>query len=292
MFLLILHKTNHFYYNLMKKIFLLAMGILMAGSAIAAEPVFEVGDRQVSLNIGVGAMYRKGGEPKSPATFDQHLGMEWGVAKFADKFTLGVGFQVNNSYGGKYEGAIMGSYDYSYYERFQSWKWNSSSKRWQLDRNENVTHTRKGTGICEADITREDVGAEIVASLHYSPMSKLDTYFTIGAGAAYQHYLFSNMHNYQGFSKVNIGPNETEVPKVIKTKSSGYSYDDAAHAKFEGYKDHVAPTISAYIGATYFLKDNIGVGAQIGLISNNLRIGKKAYSPHYSIFTVGATYKF
>ena len=50
----------------------------------------------------------------SKVTFDQHLGMEWGIANFGDRFTIGLGFNINNTYGGTLEGKVAGEYDYTY----------------------------------------------------------------------------------------------------------------------------------------------------------------------------------
>ena len=91
----------------MKRFLILSL-LFVFTMGVSAQGVFGVGDKKVDFTIGVGKVRHTG------ATFDQHVNMEWGVAKIADKFTIGVGFSVNNTYGGKVVGTIAGEYDYTY----------------------------------------------------------------------------------------------------------------------------------------------------------------------------------
>lgn len=137
----------------------------------------------MDLTIGVGTIAYL---DKSRATFDQHFGMEWGVCKIAQKFTLGIGFAVNNSYGGQFEGVASGSYDYTYKHTFRGKMYSYASNSWKTF-NETNDKQRKGTGYADADIAREDINAMFTIAMHFSPMQKLDTYVKVGAVLAACH---------------------------------------------------------------------------------------------------------
>ena len=47
--------------------------------------------------------------------------------------------------------------------------------------------------------------------------------------------------------------------------------------------------MALYVGATYYITDNWGIDAQIGMISSVLQ---KSYTNSFAIFAVGASYKF
>lgn len=99
----------------MNKFFLTFAAIVFGMSGYAqsldSSPVFDKGDRKMDLMIGVGMVDYPG---SSKATFDQHFGMEWGVAKLSNNLTLGLGFDINNMYGASFDGAVIGTYDYTY----------------------------------------------------------------------------------------------------------------------------------------------------------------------------------
>lgn len=241
--------------------------------ATAAAQEFDKGDRRIDLTLGVGVI---GGKGESVTTFDQHFGMEWGIGRIGDKVTVGLGFSINNTYGSLGDTKIVGTYDY-YYDRYV----NSAV----IDYNKSDRLHREGFGTADARMTREDVNAQLTVSFHYSPVSKLDIYAKIGAGAGVMNYLIGNIHNEDGFS----------AKTVDKTVSTGsryvYSYNDLDHVKWQGYDTKVVPAISAYAGLTYYFSQRWGVDAQVGLLSGNLKL-KNSYAATYSVFAVGATYKF
>lgn len=267
------------------KIVLLGLLSVLGTLSGVAQGVFNKGDRKVDLTVGVGAVAYA---DKSRLTFDQHLGMEWAVASVADKMTLGVGFNINNTYGGTFESVVTGTYDYSYTYRTTGKVYSYSKKKWESI-NETKQIRRKGTGSGDADISREDVNAQFVVALHYSPLSRLDTYVKVGAGVGYMNWIVSDIRNEQGLKKVDH--HETSE-NTLYSRTDIYSYNDFDHVKWAGYKSKVVPAMSAYLGATYMLTEKWGVDAQIGLISANIKGNKKGYPNSYGIFALGASYRF
>lgn len=267
------------------KLKLICLGLLSLTGAttVVAQGVFNKGDRKADLTIGVGAVSYA---DKSRATFDQHLGMEWGIASFADRFSLGIGFAVNNSYGGGFDSKVAGTYDYSYTRTsYGRVKRNGS---WEYFNDKKQIH-RSGVGTGDATVSREDVNALFTAAVHYSPIPKLDTYVKAGVGVGYMSWIVSHIHNEQGFKKANV--NETNKNSYYETTDI-FSYNDLDHVKWQGYKSKVVPAMSFYVGATYMLNDRLGVDAQIGLISANLKGNKSGYPNSYGVFAVGASYRF
>ena len=160
---------------------------------------------QNNLTVGVGIVAYP---DNSKVTFDQHLGMEWGIANFGDRFTLGLGFNINNTYGGTFGTEVAGEYDYTYTRTSYGRIYHYSTKKWETF-NDTKEINRKGVGTAEDDIDSK-----------------------------------------------------------------------------------VVPAISVYVGATYMITDRWGVDAQAGLISANLKGSKKGYPNSYSVFAVGASYRF
>lgn len=253
-----------------QKIILFGLVSMVAFSGMA-QGVFKKGDRKVDFTAGIGTVDYP---DKTRVTFDQHLGMEWGIAKIATKMTVGVGFNINNTYGGALDGMVSGSFNYSYNKlsygktySYQENKWKSFSDSKKVN--------REGVGTADADVAREDVNAQAVAAIHFSPISRLDTYLKIGVGVGCMNWVVSNIHNEEGFDKADV--NRTSSSKVHEVTDS-WKYDDLAHVKWEGYKSKVVPSMSAYLGATYMLNEKWGLDGQIGLISTNIK-GKKKVIP-------------
>lgn len=255
----------------MKK--LLLFTALAAACTTAAAQEFDEGDRRIDFSIGIGMIARDG---DSSTTFDQHFGMEWGVGRIGNKVTVGLGFSVNNSYG-PYDGAIAGTYDY-YYTQYYSTGSGSGLNTKQ--------HHRKGSGWADASLTREDINAQFTVSFHYSPMAKLDVYTTVGAGVGVMNICLGKTSNETNFSSSSVNYSNTAGMK------SSYSYNDLDHVVWDGLKSKVVPAISVYAGATYYFNDRWGLEAQVGLLSANIKDKKKGYPNSYSIFSVGASYKF
>ncbi|MBR4118862.1 MAG: hypothetical protein IKK64_02140 [Bacteroidales bacterium] len=262
----------------MKRFLILSL-LFVFTMGVSAQGVFGVGDKKVDLTIGVGKVRHTG------ATFDQHVNMEWGVAKIADKFTIGVGFSVNNTYGGKVVGTIYGEYDYKYTQTHIGRVYNMREDRWV-----NTSETRKirrhDTGSATADIKREDVNAMAIVSFHYSPIKKLDTYARLGLGIGCKTYLFKNIRDEKGFKKAD---EKIEINNNNMHGTTTFKYNDLDHVTWSGYKAKPAAAMALYVGATYYITDNWGVDAQIGMISSVL---KKTYENSFAVFAVGASYKF
>ncbi len=280
-----IEKTNLFVLQMKQKFLLLGLLAVSGALSVAAQGVFNKGDRKADLTIGVGTVAYP---DNSGVTFDQHLGMEWGIASFADKFTLGIGFTVNNSYGGSIESMVAGTYDYTYVRRSYGKTYSYKTNKWESF-NDTKEIRRNGVGTADADVAREDVNALFTAAIHFSPMAKLDTYLKVGAGVGYMSWLVSNLRNESGFKSANV--HDTSSSKVHQTTDS-YSYDDLDHVKWQGFKSKVVPAMSFYLGATYMLTEKWGVDAQIGLISANIKGSKKGYPNSYGIFALGASYRF
>lgn len=239
---------------------------------VAAQE-FNVGDRRLNFSIGVGTIAGDG--DLSTTSFDQHFGMEWGVARIGDKITVGAGFSINNTYGPYGDKTIAGTYDYTYDDHVYGGRY--------------PTHTikrRQGVGTAEAKITREDINALATVSFHYSPMPKLDIYANLGVGVGVMNYIIGDPHNEQGFSARSVNQNNSTGTRYV------YSYNDLDHVKWMDMETKFVPAISVYVGATYYLNDRWGLEAQVGLLSANIKDKDKGYPNSYSVFSVGASYKF
>lgn len=268
----------------MKKLLLLAL-IALANVGIFAQDAFDKGDKKIDLTVGVGMVDYS---DKSRATFDQHLGMEWGIGKMFDKVTIGLGFAVNNIYGATFESRVAGEYDYSYNYSYYGKSYDFSENKW-VKKSDSKKMQREGVGTADADVSREDVNAVITVSFHYTPIPKLDTFLKIGAGVGIENYLFANYRNETGFYSADV--NECKETKYTEF-TTVYKYNDLDHVKWNGYDVKVAPSVVAYIGATYYFTSNFGATAQFGLISSNIKPNDEGYPSSYSLFAIGATYKF
>ena len=94
----------------MKKLITL-FALLAIVLGVNAQNIFEVGDKRIDINLG-GGIINYAEQPKM--TFDQHINLEWIVAKLGKKVSLGVGFALNNIYGGFKETTMTGEYNYMY----------------------------------------------------------------------------------------------------------------------------------------------------------------------------------
>lgn len=266
----------------MNRLILLGAIGLTAIAATAQE--FDIGTRKASLSIGVGTVKWA---DKGRTTFDQHLNMEWGVARVANDFTIGVGFAVNNAYGGSCETYASGSYNYKYNVSYYV-KTLNSQNRWVAS-SETETRVRKGSGIAKCDEAVEHYNAMATASIHYSPMSQLDTYAKFGLGVGGMSFVLSNYHDESGFGKSDIDYTLETSKRIDHTK---FSYNDLDHVEWDGLKTKIVPAVAFYVGATYYITNNWGVDAQFGLVSSNLKGAKRGYPSSYSIIAIGAAYNF
>lgn len=271
----------------MKKILLIIVTTAMLSSAVSAQ-VFKVGDTRTNLTIGVGALSADG---KSDATFDQHFTMEWGMISMAEKFTVGIGFAINNNFRNIGKSAIIGNYNYTYSYL--------SSHRYSGSGVSNITTKtnavrRKGTGTMACDMAIDDADALFIATLHYSPINKLDLYGIIGAGVGIMTYPVRNFGKTEGFSEYSS--NGTEIGdrygKGIYLKTYPYYYNDLDHVEWTKHKPQVVPALALYVGGTYYLTEHWGVDLQIGLLSANIKVKENGYPSSFGTFAMGASYKF
>ena len=254
-----------------KLITLFALFAIVLG--VNAQNVFEVGDKRVDINIG-GGIVNYTECPKM--SFDQHINLEWIVAKLGKKVSLGVGMALNNIYGGFKEAVISGEYDYTYTKTISTY---NTAVVEQV--------ARKGKGTADADISRDDINAMATVSFHYSPTKKLDTYIKVGAGFGCISYIVDNVYTREGFYSEN-------VYKALDNSHNAmvrYRYNDLDHTNWPEYDIKFAGSVAAYIGATYYFNGELGLDAQIGLISANLS-NKAKNANAFSLFALGIAYKF
>jgi len=268
---------------MVKKLTVMALAALAFTGAQAQE--VKQGDRLVDLGIGVG--------DASGAMFTQRLGMEWIVKDnvINDKFSLGVGFQISNAVGAKYDFYNVGSYDYSYTLYIDKKPQRGPS------RTETQKVNRSGYGTAKCDITRDDVSIMPTVSLHGKFVEKLDLYATFGLGLGlmngiageYKEAALPGMGSASGgFSKADY---RKESKVGSETWTTHYSYNDFDHAEWQVKEPGTKAVFSTafFVGARYFFNDNWAVNAQLGLISANVN---KNLGNSYNVFSVGATYKF
>lgn len=99
-------------------------------------------------------------------------------------------------------------------------------------------------------------------------------------------YIIGNYRNEQGFKSENVNNHMEDKYTDITTR---YYYNDLDHTQWSSFDPKVVPAIATYVGATYYLTNQWGIEAQFGLISANLN---DDYPNSYSMFAIGATYKF
>lgn len=277
----------------MKRLLLFAVAGLLSVSVVAQ--VFKVGDTRANLSIGVGSL---SSPEASRATFDQHFTMEWGVASIGDKFTIGLGFSVNNNFRNTGSSVVFGTYDYTYSYSYSERKRGSS----------NVTYTtktqrRNGSGHVECDLLTDHVDLLFDVSFHYSPVRNLDVYGIVGAGVGVITYIVSNIgddpygfSSYSTFSGSEYG--DYRKPSGIDFgywRIGPYSYNDLDHVQWQDeYDATFVPSIAIYIGATYYFTEHWGVDLQVGLLNANFCVSEEdiLQASSFGTFAVGATYKF
>jgi hypothetical protein len=264
------------------KRFLLCSAIVLSAIAMSAQ-AFDVGDQKAGISIGLGIV----STDKTRATFDQHLNMEWGVANIADRFTLGVGFAVNNAYGAKFSSVAQGSFDYEY-TRVISTREKNDHNRW-VTSSDSQDIRRKGSGIASCDEAIEDINAMATISMHFSPTSRLDTYAKFGVGVGVKSSVLSNFHDESGFEEADY---EKTYTYSNRESTTTFSYKDLDHVTWEGRSAKVAPAFAFYIGATYYITSNWGIDAQLGLVSSNIKVSDTGKASSYSLIALGASYKF
>ena len=243
----------------MRKIIISAAIALLAGGTAAAQE-FSQGDLRASLSIGVGCVdYTTG----SKATFDQHVGVEWGVKNLYNNLSLGVGFLINNSGGASRDNRVNGVFNYTYYNNVE------------IDGIPAVeTINRTGVASATARVSREDFNIMPTVSLHYSPLSKLDTYLRAGIGIGAMCWINGDYKN-EGV--------------VMSSPDMALPFPDLEHVQWAHRKNHAVVAVSAHIGATYYFNEHWGLDGQFGIIGANCF--KKSYGNSYSSFALGASYK-
>lgn len=266
---------------------------LSSVSLIASAQAFQNGDKIIELGIGIGAaqvnnshyVYNKSNTPEiqssdqTKATFTQMLGMEFGVLDFNSHSSLGVGFTINNSWGGSHHQIISGSYNYKYMVTTYG---KNNRNVWMPEGSE--SKDRVGTGTAQAHTEIEDFNVMAKVAYHYSFSDKWDTYVAVGFGVSSYKRLYGSYSDESGFASIN----ETLDRDYNGIKQLVYSFNDLDHVKWNGGSSQGRFVLGAYLGARYWINNNWGVHANIGITSLSF---KKDYN-NFNILEVGASYSF
>lgn len=262
---------------------------MLAGGITASAQAFSKGDVVADLNIGAGvanttdvryseADKKNVVEEATKGLFTQRLGVEFGIYNINKKMSLGLGFSFLNAVGNTHMYAT-GSYDYEYtvftYEKGNRNSW------WITDSRQN---RRTGTGTALAKATLVDFTAMVRLAYHYSFSDKLDTYLGVGFGVSRMSTCFSDFTDESGFGK------KTEVlDKDYRFNTQlVYSFNDYDHVEWSNGGSDGRFAAAVYLGARYYVTDHIGIQAELGLPNVTCR---KDFN-NYSIFSIGASYKF
>lgn len=272
----------------MKKIFAMTVACMMTGAAMAeglAE--FKKGEFLVNVGVGIGT---HGDEGTGPATFTQQASFEYALCNIGKKSTLSIGFMVSNSYGDSGDVTLNGTYDYTYKWTTQSHMrdFTSPGRPYRDSHNVRDVH-REGSGTADTEYSYDDIKLLPTISYHCQVIPSLDLYATLGIGVAIMNKLVSkDMHNYVGF--------DSKVVNDFTGSLSGdwwrdiYSYDDRAHAVFEGDSFHRASAAFVFkVGARYYFNQHWGVFGEFGLTAVTL---KSDTPKSWELLTVGCSYKF
>ncbi len=227
----------------------------------------------IDAGIGAGSVYTK-----SKAMFTQRIGAEWNMLPtfLTDGVSLSVGFYINNNCGGGYDTRTVGTYDY-YYKIY--------SKSNRTGQTTSTDHRRQGYGTADVRLSRDDISFMPTASLRYQITNKLEAYLSLGMGLSIMNTYTGKVSNATGFESDNV-INKSDYGAVALT----YKYNDLDHVKWADLTWTKASfAVATYIGARYFITDNWGINAQLGLISANVR---KSVGNSYNVFSIGASYRF
>ena len=266
----------------MKKLIVL-MSAMVLSASVSFGQTFEKGDKVASLGVGVGSV-KNVPNPDKSATFTQKLSMEWCIVdNLMDKGSIGLGFAINNGYGGAYESKMLGTYDYSYVVQTQRREKHDRYNRYYYVYDSYIQN-RNGMGVADVDLNRNDLTALFMASFHYQFIDKLDTYFTLGLGVTSMFHLSGNYRNEEGFEAA------FKVHDPDKDYSVSYSYNDLDHVEWQdGLGTILRPAMAVHVGARYYFTENWAANMEVGLL--NATFSDK-YGSGYNVFSIGASYKF
>ena len=275
----------------MKKIIAMTVACMMAGTAMAeGSAEFKKGDFLVNVGVGIGT---HGDHGTGPATFTQKASFEYALCNIGNKSTLSIGFMASNSYGDRGDVTLAGTYDYDYTMTTTGRRITGCTPGWARPKSyEYYTDTkkinRKGEGTVDATESYDDIKLLPTISYHCQVLPSLDLYATLGIGVAIMNKIISNEHNYVGF-KSKSEDEKTEFRDGTWWRNV-YSYDDKAHAVFEGGAYHKASAAFVFnVGARYYFNQHWGVYGEFGLTAVTL----KSNTPKsWELLTAGATYKF
>lgn len=276
-------------------------------SCVLQAQTYKRGDLIGSVGIGYASMKNlPDTKDEFRPAFSQKVALEWIIKDgwIKNKAALGLGFIIDNAFGGKHDQYRLGVYNYTY--TYTTRKENSSGR----PKYEYTTYKkqRKGSGSAISELKRDDLKAIAATTFHYNPISKLDTYFTFGLGVAVGFRGSGKNRNQQGFNSVHedYGTGKFEIKE---------HYDDIDHVKWvDGLKKtKVGLAVATFIGARWWFSDKLAVNAEVGMLGAAF-LGKSdiadresfkdaglkdkdipdevEYGNSNNIFSVGISYRF
>jgi len=269
----------------MKKFIITAAIALSTMSAAAQLP--DKGTMLLDAGLGVGCIHYPG---TNKTTFTQNVAFEYivsdGLSFFGQDFGLGIGMAVNNAYARVGRGQIAGIYDYEYNVVKTGW-YNDPVTGSRTNVYQVNPSSRNGAGTATTSFKRDDLSFLPQVSLHYSPVSSLDTYLTIGLGVAILNSYIGDKKDLEGFDAQNYREDAQTSNSSITT---AYAFNDLDHTEWtDGSCTKAAFGMAFNAGARYWLSDKLALNAKIGLVSAAF---KKSMGHSYNIFSMGVTYKF
>ncbi len=268
----------------------LLMGVAMLTCGVSASAqAFSKGDVVADLNIGFGVdkttnlKYSEKDEvyltdKATKGSFTQRLGVEFGIYNINKKSSLGLGFSFLNGVAFT-EMTATGTYNYQYevttYEKGNRNTWWAK----YTDRRE-----RSGSGTANASANLVDFTAMLRLAYHYSFSDKLDTYAGIGFGVSRMTTIFHDFYDMNGF-----GQDSKDLDYNYKWDTQRvYSYNDLDHVEWSNGGSEGRFAAAIFLGARYYVTNNIGIQAELGLPNITFR---KDFN-NYSLFSLGGSYKF
>ncbi len=277
------------------KLAAVAIGVTLFPLISQAQAIDE-SSRFCDIGIGVGASEGSG---KTLGMFTQRIAAEWivnnNIFNIGDYgFALGVGFQIDNALGGRTSAIVDGSFDYGYEYHILKKSTDQGHPTWQ---SETYYGERKGIGLANAEVLRDNISLMPTVSLHGKFFSNIDVFATFGAGIGIQTYSLSD------YTAINSGvpgvgfesrdfSKESSVHEEEWIWSGGYNDIDHAQWNKKPYKTKATFACAFFVGARYFFNSSWAINAQFGLVSANVLRKNGNSLNSYNILSVGATYSF
>lgn len=257
---------------------------LCIGFGLQAQTVRK-GDKIGSIGIGYASMKNHPDtEDEFRPAFSQKVAMEWIVKDgwINNKAALGIGFIVDNAFGGKHDEYMIGLYDYKY--TYTTRKYNPGDRHKYTYTT--YTKRREGIGSGRAELKRDDLKAIAAATFHFNPVSRLDCYATFGLGVAVGFRSAGEAYNTKGFDSWN------EVYGTGSFEIQG-SYNDLDHVEWvDGMeKTKVGLAMSLFVGARWWFTKRLAVNAEVGMLGAAF-LGEGDYVDRERLIDLGIDRKY